>query len=270
MTDRKQFDRKVRITGKLVFETAFHIGSGREGELGSDMGVLLNPEGEPILPGSTLKGSFRSFAERLAGYLGMKACMLDSKLSGVRCVGDEACKKELLQNIEKDKKLQEEFKKSEQKKYDYLQEHTCDVCRLFGSPMQASKIFFSDGILQEWGESIQVRDGVCIDRDTETAKEGMKYDFEVVPKESFEVVIEIENPDDRDLALVAGALGEWENGFRLGGFTSRGLGRVAFSGKKVQSVEYSNKNQLLDYLISQKMADTPQLLDKSLEKYLND
>ncbi len=273
MTDKKRFDQKVRITGKLVFETAFHIGSGREGELGSDMGVLLDPEGEPILPGSSLKGSFRSFAERLAGHLEIKACMLDAGLSGVECVGDEAYRTKLLEDIEKDKKLKEQFRKSEQERYDYLQKHTCDVCRLFGSPMQASKIFFSDGLLENWGESIQVRDGVCIDRDTETAREGLKYDFEVIPKNTvYRVSIEIENPgnEGKDLALVAGALGEWENGFRMGGFTSRGLGRVIFTDKKVESVKYSEKKQLLDYLISRKMTNTPQLLDENLEKFLKD
>ncbi|HHC25089.1 MAG TPA: CRISPR-associated RAMP protein, partial [Desulfobacterales bacterium] len=87
------FKRKVRITGNLVFETAFHIGSGKEGELAADMGVLLEPDGRPILPGSSLKGNFRSFAERLSDYLGLKACLLDSDLSGVKCVSDETYRK---------------------------------------------------------------------------------------------------------------------------------------------------------------------------------
>jgi len=258
MPTNNHFVRKVRIAGKLAFSTAFHIGSGREGEMASDMGVLLDPEGEPVLPGSSLKGNFRTFAERLAPYLNMTACLLDSDLSGVDCVGDEAYRRgdvhEAFINL-----------KSEKEKLSWLSQHTCDVCRLFGSPYQASRIFFCDGVLEEWGGSIQIRDGVCIDRDTETARHGAKYDFEVIPKDAvFSMTIDIENPDDYELALAAAVIGEWENGFRLGGFTSRGLGRARFVDKKVTELDYSDKNALLTYLMERKMSDAPDLLATAL------
>lgn len=258
MSTNKHFVRKVRIAGNLAFSTAFHIGSGREGEMASDMGVLLDPDGDPVLPGSSLKGNFRTFAERLAPYLNMTACLLDSDLSGVDCVGDEAYRRG---------KVHEAFidLKSEKQKLSWLAQHTCDVCRLFGSPYQASKIFFSDGVLEEWSRSIQVRDGVCIDRDTETARHGAKYDFEVAPKDAiFSTVIEIENPDDQEIALVAAVIGEWENGFRLGGFTSRGLGRVRFIDTKVMELDYTDKNALLAYLMEKKMPNAPDLLTTAL------
>ena len=56
--------KKIRIEAVVQFVTAFHIGSGRPGETTSDMGVLLDPAGKPILPGSSLKGVFRSTAEK--------------------------------------------------------------------------------------------------------------------------------------------------------------------------------------------------------------
>lgn len=258
----KQFKRKVRITGELVFETAFHIGSGKEGELATDMGVLLEPDGRPILPGSSLKGNFRSFAERLSGYLGLDACLLDSDLSGVKCVSDETYRKGVYEGF---KKIKEERKKLE-----WLQEHVCHVCRLFGSPLQASRIFFSDGGLLDWSRGLQVRDGVCIDRDTETARHGAKYDFEVVPRGAeFKVAIEIENPENHELALVGAALAEWENGFRLGGFTSRGLGKVRFTNKKVVETDYTDSKQLKDYLLFHQMTPADSLLDDHLELSLN-
>lgn len=49
--------RKISVTADLVFETAWRIGSGREGE-SSDLGVVLDPAGQPVLPGSSLKGCF--------------------------------------------------------------------------------------------------------------------------------------------------------------------------------------------------------------------
>ena len=121
MNNNKIFNRRVKITGNLTFETAFHIGSGKEGELATDMGILKELDGSPVLPGSTLKGNFRTFAERLSEYLGFTACLLDSKLSGVECVSDEEYRK----------KVYDEFKelRSETEKLAWLQNHRRLVVR---------------------------------------------------------------------------------------------------------------------------------------------
>ncbi|MBW1987363.1 MAG: CRISPR-associated RAMP protein [Deltaproteobacteria bacterium] len=258
----KFFQRKVKIEGTLAFETAFHIGSGREGELATDMGVLIDRNRHPILPGSTLKGNFRTMAERLAGYLGLTACLLDSQLSGTDCVSVESYRKQVIENYK--------IIKSEPDKLDWLQKHTCTVCQLFGSPLQASRIFFSDGQLLSWDGTLQVRDGVCIDRDSETARHGAKYDFEVVPAgAAFDISIELENPEDRELALVGAALAEWENGFRLGGFTSRGLGKVRLQNRRITEVDYTNTEQLRNYLLHRQMTEVDNLLTDCLQRILN-
>ncbi|MCP5109097.1 MAG: CRISPR-associated RAMP protein [bacterium] len=270
MKEHQQYKHKIKITGTLTFETAFHIGSGKEGELATNMGVLIGADGAPILPGSTLKGNFRSFGERLVPYLGLSACLLDSDLSGVPCVSDEKIRKKVLKDIEgKEQEKKQEL--TEQEKWELFAQKTCDVCRLFGSPVQASRIFFSDGILDpgSWTRGLQIRDGVCIDRDTETARDQAKYDFEVVPPgASFAISIELENPDDSELALIAAALGEWPNGFRLGGFTSRGLGQVKFEQTSVEQVDYSEPEQLKLYLLKRQMTPTGHLLEDRLEDHL--
>jgi CRISPR-associated RAMP protein (TIGR02581 family) len=264
MISRKIFEKKMRISGTVAFETAFHIGSGKEGELATDMGVLKEVDGRPILPGSTLKGSFRALAERLAVHLGLKACLLDSKLSGIECVSDQDYRK----------KVYDGFKKidDEANKLSWLQLHTCDACRLFGSPLQGARIYFSDGQLLEWVGTTQVRDGVCIERDSETARSGAKYDYEVIPRgASFLITIELENPEDADLAMVGAALAEWENGVRLGGFTSRGLGQVKLIQKKVEQVNYSIPDQLRAYLLKGEMSQEggDSLLKNSLDKFIS-
>ena len=258
MSRHNMLNRRIKISGNLIFDTAFHIGSGKEGELATNMGILREADGRPILPGSTLKGNFRAFAERLSEHLGFTACLMDSSLSEENCVSDEEYRKTQLEDFQK--------LKTEDEKITWLNKKTCDVCRLFGSPFQASRIFFSDGTLTRWGQRIQIRDGVCIDRDTETARPQAKYDFEVVPAGAvFEVTIELEDPDDSELAIIAAVLSEWEAGFRLGGFTSRGLGRVRFTGKKVESVDYTNFDQLKSYLLTKQMAEAGSLLDDSLQ-----
>jgi CRISPR-associated RAMP protein (TIGR02581 family) len=200
--------------------------------------------------------------ERLSAYLGQKACLLDSELSGVKCVSDERYRKEVYEDF---KKLDDETMKLQ-----WLENHTCPVCRLFGSPLQASRVFFSDAELLSWSRSVQIRDGVCIDRDSETARDGAKYDFEVVPEGAiFSIAIEVENPDDSELALIAVGIKEWENGFRLGGFTSRGLGSVKLCDTEVKQVNYTNADQFKDYLFNGAMSDAGDLLTHCLEQALN-
>lgn len=264
MNTRNYFKNKVQIKGTLTFETAFHIGSGKEGELATNMGVLIDQDGRPILPGSTLKGNFRSLAERLSAYLGLSACLLDNGLSGDGCFTG-------LSDQERNPKY-EVFKelKTEDAKLKWLHKNTCDICRLFGSPLHASHIFFSDGVLINWSNALQIRDGVCIDRDSETARHGAKYDFEVVPAGAvFTITIELENPADKELALVGAVLTEWESGFRIGGFTSRGLGRVRLEDKTVRQVDYTDPDQLKPYLLKREMQEAETLLTESLKKLLN-
>jgi len=259
------FKKKIRITGLLKFETAFHIGSGREGELSTDMGVLLEADGRPILPGSTLKGSFRSCAERLAEHLDLSACLLDNSLSQhANCVSGETDQGHR-------KHINESYKqqKTESDKYKFIQNNVCHVCYLFGSPLHASRIFFSDGILTGWSGSLQKRDGVCIDRDTETARYGAKFDYEAVPAgAAFNIAIDIENPEDRELALIGAVLAEWKNGFRLGGFTSRGLGKVQLVQTAILQVDYSDSKQLKEYLIQNTMTSADTVLNDALELHL--
>lgn len=264
MNTRNYFRKKIRIEGTLAFETAFHIGSGKEGEMATNMGVLIDQNGRPILPGSTLKGNFRSLAERLSGYLGLSACLLDNGLSGDGCFTG-------LSNQERNPKY-EVFKalKTEDAKLKWLHNNTCDICQFFGSPLHSSRIFFSDGELINWSNALQIRDGVCIDRDSETARPGEKYDFEVVPAgAAFRITIELENPLDKELALVGAVLTEWEAGFRIGGFTSRGLGRVRLEDKTVRQMDYKDPDQLKQYLLKREMQEAKALLTESLKRLLN-
>lgn len=255
-------ERKVRITGQLAFETAFHIGSGKEGELATDMGVMKDHLGRPVLPGSTLKGCFRAAAERLAEYLGASACLLDTKLSDVDCVTD--------QKYFSKKKAEFQELEDEKAKLAWIDDHVCRVCRLFGSPVQTSRIFFSDGILQPGSDSFLVRDGVSLDRDSGTARHGIKYDFEVASADAvFDIVIDLENPDDTDLALVAAVLAEWENGFRIGGFTSRGLGRVRLQSTRVMEVNLRDADQRTAYLLKREMTPADDLLTDAISLALN-
>lgn len=258
-----QLKKKIRLTASLVFDTAWRIGSGKEGETMSDLGVVLDPTGQPILPGSSLKGKLRSTCETLSHALGLSACLLNHSASGVNCTSDVnyyRCVREDYQ-----KALQQGL----QDRLNWIDSNTCDVCQLFGSPVKAGRLWVSDGTLNEWASVVQVRDGVVIDRDSQTAVDGLKYDYEVIPPSSrFELCIDLENPTTQDLALLGVALFEWHAGSSLGGFTSRGLGRFHLENIKISGVDMSVPAQRLKFLTGKKAEDRFSELEE-WETYFN-
>ena len=261
------------VRGTIRFETAWRIGTGREGQTMSDLGVLLDPEGTPVLPGSSLKGKLRGTCESLASALGRSACQLNFAASNVCCASDirhytqshPLCpshprnRRESASEIRHDtqshqqeyQELLREYKDSVGERLDWIAKHTCDVCKLFGSPLKTSKLKVGDGRLipGTWANVIQVRDGVVLDRDSRTAVDGLKYDYEVVPTgTAFAVRIDLEAPTPPELALVGAALFDWSAGSSLGGFTSRGLGRFRLDEVKVRGVDFGKPAERARYL----------------------
>ena len=247
MHERLKLSNRIRLHGVVVFETGWRIGSGQEGQTLSDLGVMLSADGSPLLPGSSLKGKLRSTAETLADALNLKACMLDFGASQVRCASDVDLYRESMH----DQHLQLQQNSPLEKRLQWIEQNTCDVCKLFGSPLQAGRLRIGDGRLdpESWPGVVQVRDSVVIDRDSQTAVDGLKFDYEVVPPGArFRLQIDLENPADRELALLGAALFDWAAGFSIGGFTSRGLGRARLDEVQLQGVDFSDAQQKRKYL----------------------
>ncbi len=117
----------------------------------------------------------------------------------------------------------------------------CSICRLFGSPFAAALINVNDLYMppNEQIDIIQIRDGVAIDRDSEKAKDRLKYDFEVVPSTTvFELAITLENADEQDVQLACVGLSEFVHGYgAIGGMRSRGLGACILENLEVSAFE---------------------------------
>ena len=238
-----QLEKKIRLTAYLVFDTAWRIGSGKEGETMSDLGVVLDSNGNPVLPGSSLKGKLRSTCETLSHALGLSACMLNHDASGVSCTSDVNHYRRVRGDY------QQTYQQGVQTRRQWINNNTCDVCKLFGSPVQAGRLWVSDGALKDWASIVQVRDGVVIDRDSQTAVDGLKYDYEVIPSSSrFGVCVDLENPTDSDLALLGVALFDWHAGSSIGGFTSRGLGRFHLKDITLSGVDMALTEQRVKFL----------------------
>ena len=239
---RTQLCARYLITGRIVMDTALHIG-GRSATTITDSPIIRDGDGRPFIPGSSLKGAFRAAVERIVPNLPhLRTCGLSD--------GADACANKLREQLKDRKDI------TESDLLALLDRELCDTCKAFGSPYLASAVFFHDAPIAEVWRTLpevptQIRDGVGIDRDSERARDGIKFDFEVVPPQAeFEFTLMLENPGDRDLGLVALGLQEFIGGMiSLGGIRSRGLGRCHLEEVKVQRVALSDIEALKAYLM---------------------
>ncbi|WP_017741236.1 CRISPR-associated RAMP protein Csx7 [Scytonema hofmannii] len=167
---------------------------------------------------------------------------------------------EVIQLIQaEDLLLEDELNKLKEKyKNDFaltsvIQKNTDLVSHLFGSPWIASKFQVRDltVVRDTWFGQYQERDGVAIDRDTETAADGKLYDFQVVPASTqFEFKAVVENAEPGELGLLMIGLHQFETEqIPLGGGRSRGLGVVKLEIDKMYWLDVNNDpEKLLTYL----------------------
>ncbi len=247
-----QFKNRYIFDGTLELQTAMHIGGGRLSLSSTDNPIVMTPDQQPFVPGSSFKGALRSTIEKLVPSLptenGLKTCALQES-DDIDC---STAKQKTIAN----ERRQDPEKWSQKKLLDGL----CDTCRLFGSPFAAARANIQDLYLADplWSASTQIRDGVAIDRDSERARNALKYDFEVVPATTaFKLVINLENASRQDLQLLCIGLSDFVNGFGgVGGKRSRGLGACTLKNLTVrwldleESDETKRNKHLKEYLLN--------------------
>ncbi len=245
------FKNRLEITGKLTTITALRISAGRSTEpIGTDLPVIKDALGQPLIPGSSFKGALRSRLESfLRGILGN-----DPKL-----VANPAIEEEWSITSQDMKQLKDTYD-NDQILTQAIINKTDLISRLFGSPWIASKFQVRDltVVPDTWFGQYQERDGVAIDRDTETAADGKLYDFQVVPASTqFEFRAVVENAEDWELGLLMIGLHQFETEqIPLGGGRSRGLGVVKLNIDKMLWVDVKDNPQfLLQYLQKLVMGD---------------
>ena len=253
---RYQLRNRYIFTGRLVMQTAFHIGGGRLSLNSSDSPVVLTPEGHPFIPGSSFKGSLRSTTEKVVPGLpemaGLSTCSLIELSDEEKKVAQK--RDDFICSSLRQREIADEHRKHprETKVYVDAREHLCSTCQLFGSPFTASLLSIQDLYLADlaWSDGlIQRRDGVVIDRDSEKARDRFKYDFEVVPATtSFALNIMLENASAADLQLISIGLSEFANGYGIiGGKRSRGLGACILEDFKVTIIDLESQDETERY-----------------------
>lgn len=223
----------IAFTAKIQFTTAVHIGSGKGGET-TDAPLRRDAQGRIVLPGTAIAGALRTTATRLAPRMN-----LDSQ--NPFCAAIDKGKTE-------------------------LKPCACPVCHLFGDlhpgteentekvKTHASHLWIYDAPLAEEQAAAFVRDGVGIDRQSgASASAGAaKFDLEVLPAgTNFDLRMELREPFEQDMMLLAATLAEWQAGRgRLGGRTARGLGAFILNGLQCSAIDL--QDDLIKFLKSKK------------------
>jgi CRISPR-associated RAMP protein (TIGR02581 family) len=238
------FRNRLEISGVLTTVTALRISQGRSTEpIGSDLPVVKDSLGRPLIPGASFKGALRSRLESfLRGILG----------SDRKRVANPAIESEWSLTAEEIRQIKDTAA-DDLALTQAILGGTDLVSHVFGSPWIASKFQVRDLTVfpDAWFGQYQERDGVAIDRDTETAADGKLYDFQVVPAGTpFEFKAVVENAENWELGLLMIGLHQFETEqVPLGGGRSRGLGVVRL---ELQAMRWfdtqNNPARLLEYL----------------------
>lgn len=248
-----KFKNRYVIAGKLVAETAIHIGTAGEEFKpgGSKNSFFRNAQGMPIIPGASLKGATRSFLEQFLFSDAGKEMFGEEAVcnEGNPCVdqNDSELKKFLdSKNVQNPKKLAEYLFGDEGAD---SRGKLCIVCRLFGSKYSGAKFNIRDAkvIEETFQNEYEIRSGVSIDRDLGISKKNHKFEVEVVPEGtefSFRAILE--NAEEKEFELIKLLLHAMELGLiSIGGMKSRGLGEMRLENARYQKIDACN---IRDYL----------------------
>lgn len=174
-----------------------------------------------VIPGSSLKGVFRSRAEQLLrGALHNSSISVCNPLDSEAACGSKQAVKEA-SGVQR-----------------YLRH--CPACQLFGSLLLAGRAFFRDAFPDPaYPVVLGERKNVAIDRITGGARGGALFGLEVVESARFQAELVLSNYDTWQLCLLAVVLDDLNQGFiGLGSGTSRGYGRVTIRDVAVTLRDY--------------------------------
>ncbi|RLB95643.1 MAG: CRISPR-associated RAMP protein [Deltaproteobacteria bacterium] len=223
----QQLYNRYCFEGELELITPLCISSGRASD-DTDAPFMRSFDGVPYIPGSTLRGAIRSEVERIIAMVGdaagLKTCTLFEKGS----CAEKA--RVFLLKLEEEERDEGENKTKDERIAEFAEKELCDVCKLFGSTVYASRLIFEDAQPVSGEIHNRIRDGVGIDRDTGAAKDGAKFDYEVIePSENspfFGFKMVAENVNSQDKKIINLILSLLKHGLYVGGKRAGGLGKI--------------------------------------------
>lgn len=221
----KALVNEVHLRLDITTQGPLLVKSGRATVIGADMAPVQtyrNGQEQVYLPGSSLKGVFRSHLEKVINSIQPQvACnpllrSHDGDTRDNRHLYRVSCGSGF-----NDKMPQHE-----------VYARSCPTCRLFGSTSFSSRIAVEDAYLPAGSVGrktlIEHRDGIAIDRLTGGTGGGAKFDMEVVTAvTTFSTNIHLRNFEIWQLGMIFVILQDMEDELiRIGSGRSRGLGTI--------------------------------------------
>ena len=225
--------RLLKLTFEMKAESPLRIGAGRNVAKLSpvDLPIILMRIGDkdlPYMPGSSLKGVFRAASEFLARSHGLDVCLMG-----------EGCKSRY------NDELQNVMKTGDVEKIKATLSRYCLICKIYGSATFRSHINFEDAYPPSGHvPSRSIKTGIAIDRKSGAVKGGARaakkggalYQVEFVdPGATFIQTTTFFNIPNYGMGLFSEVLDNINSGFiKIGGFKSRGFGRISVKPKKLE------------------------------------
>jgi len=232
------------INGVIVNKVALHIGSGRDASPGQaiDNPIVRLPDGRPYIPGSSVKGVFRSIVE---SYLVTVASGKDHV--------NTSCAKLFRDNNVSPEMFLKECSPIPSESRETIKPY-CVNHGLFGGPNIASHIQLFDLMVVKGGKTF-TKPGVAIDRFLGASRLGALYNIELVaPGTKWEFRMRIYG---LEFNSELGNTLEWRcarealaflleyisrEGFSLGGRVSAGHGYMVFDREPIVKHVYADEN----------------------------
>ncbi len=219
--------RELILTFNLTTESPLRIGSGKSKSLFSpiDLQVLritLNGNEVPYIPGSSMKGLFRSVVESILQSNKLRTCLMSMCANDIDTKNPPNTRDKSLQSLIKNNASIEQIIQK-------LDEY-CLTCKIFGSNTYSSHVSFSDAYPKS-SVKIGAKTGIAINRRSGAAQEKALYTIEFVqPNMPFEMHINLFNLPNYSIGLLAKVIRLINEGFvKIGGFKSKGFGKLSMN-----------------------------------------
>lgn len=247
---------RLVITGVIETLTAIRIGAGRSrSERGSDLPVLRDALNRPFIPGASLKGALRARAEALVRSIAPAQARDLPEL--------EAAQRDIFGPLRDARQMSDAERSARIWKGSTLIE------LVFGAPWLAGRLFVRDAAVEaaSWFGQHEIRNGVGLNRDTESAEDGLLYNYEVTPAGTrFGFQLVLENSDAWQRGLITLLLKPWERGdVQIGGFRSRGLGHIQLKDVVKRFTPISDVDSIISLLLDEP-AQSDQAATDDLER----
>ncbi|WP_448578446.1 type III CRISPR-associated RAMP protein Csx7 [Thermosphaera sp.] len=218
--------RDIALNWEFVARAPLRVGAGKELiSLKSPVDlatikISMGGRSTPYIPGSSIKGVFRSVSVQLARSKNIKVC------DGV---GENTCMTAGKQQGGQLKKAIDEYLRQgmTHEALKVFEENSCVLCKIFGSPGFLSHVHFMDAY--PVGEpTTNVRVGIAIDRKTGAIWKKALYKVEYIePGARFKAGLRATNLPNYAIGLLVKILRLADQGYvRIGGFKTRGFGLV--------------------------------------------